>query len=430
MPGGKHEFLSYSTDINPALRQRRLGTQKKRKSHLPKRSAQSQQSLIRLRAIMGQKLPLTDDALAGENSFPGPDVTYSPAPKFVSTPIVNLGCLNSSTVTDIVQVGLNWPLVQGISNFGTGSSPPGVTTPAGVDPSQASSTPFQSSVYLTADQSLYNYAAVHNGYSPIALSQEGLLWTLWPLTQPEVAEPEVAEPEVAEPEVSSETYFNQFVVGTSRRSNYPLGQMGFFINNEIMGYTPIGVDGFFTPQPEKDLGPTGIDTENVLPGVQGLNPSIIMTTEQQLGLIVVKVSEQIARIYNPVAGASSEQRFLYVGYDAWAVVYTTANPMGPMAAETYVSPRPTTTVGENYQVVLPPNFSQTVYYKNKRRYLPFPEPSSIDAMDASFALSNGVAGRTRGLAQLNAAFTGPTGVLPANVPERDLGARLPLADQT
>ena len=80
---------------------------------------------------MGQGMPLGDQTIAGVNSFPGPDVTYSPGPKFISTPIVNLGCLNSGTLTDIVQVGVNWPLTQGNGNFGTGSGQPNLTTVSG-----------------------------------------------------------------------------------------------------------------------------------------------------------------------------------------------------------------------------------------------------------------------------------------------------------
>jgi hypothetical protein len=377
MPSKKSQYLSYSTDINPAVKKLLA---KKRSSGI-KKVAQTKQVLTRLRAIMGQGMPLGDQTIAGVNSFPGPDVTYSPGPKFISTPIVNLGCLNSGTLTDIVQVGVNWPLTQGNGNFGTGSGQPNLTTVSGPFTNStlsglsagSSSTPFQATVSLLADQSVYNPLAVHGGYSPISLSQEGMLWTLWPLAKPTALETQVGD---------SETHFDQFVMGTSTRPNYQIGQMGYFINNEIMGYTPFGAR--YREPLDTSLDNT---SENIAAGIQELNESLLMTTEQQVGIIVVKVSEQIARIYNPAAGIASSQRYLYVGYDGWAVVNTTANPMGPMAAQTYVSPRPATTVGENYQVVLPPNFPQTVYYKNNRRQVPLPEPSSIDGVSVGSALN-------------------------------------------
>ena len=149
-----------------------------------------------------------------------------------------------------------------------------------------------------------------------------------------------------------------------------MGQMGFFINNQIQGCTPIGTAGSRRRIWQEHL-------ETVSPGTQGLNKTILINTEQQLAIVVVKVSEEIARIYNPIAGVGSNQRYLYVGYDGWAIVYTTANPLGPIAAQTYVSPRPFTTVGENYQVLIPPNFPQTVYYKNIRRVLPWPRAGAV-----------------------------------------------------
>jgi len=43
-----------------------------------------------------------------------------------------------------------------------------------------------------------------------------------------------------------------------------------------------------------------------------------------------------------------------------------------MAAQTYITPQSVTgsVVGENMQVVLPPNFPTTVYYKNELRKIP------------------------------------------------------------
>ena len=58
------------------------------------------------RAIMGGKLPYGGQM--GEDSFPGPDVTFTP-PLQIQNPMVNLGCLSSAQITDIVPVNVIWP---------------------------------------------------------------------------------------------------------------------------------------------------------------------------------------------------------------------------------------------------------------------------------------------------------------------------------
>ena len=170
------------------------------------------------RAIMGGKLPLGGQM--GEDSFPGPDVTYTP-PLQIQNPMVNLGCLSSAQITDIVPVNVTWPSTQVPSSFVTGSQGPvysvggdsqnpravGTSNIAGeggggqpyTDTANAEvtvqggvfqdfevpnanvsgySTPFQAAVYLTSDVQLYNISATAAGYGNITLSQEGVLWTL------------------------------------------------------------------------------------------------------------------------------------------------------------------------------------------------------------------------------------------------------------
>ena len=89
-------------------------------------------------------------------------------------------------------------------------------------------------------------------------------------------------------------------------------------------------------------------------------------------MLVIKVTEQIARIPNPAAGIAGGNKFIYVGYDGWSVVRTTMNPISPLAAQTYVTPQSVTgsVVGENYQVIFPPNFPQAILYKNIQRTTP------------------------------------------------------------
>ena len=151
--------------------------------------------------------------------------------------------------------------------------------------------------------------------------------------------------------------------------------MGFFTNNRIFGCTPFGaVNTNSGWNPGVSGGQPGLNpySPGVLPGIEELNQMLMLDLTQNISVIVVKVSEEVARIKNTVAGVSASGRYIYVGYDGWAVVLTSANPLGPMAAQTYITPQSVTgsVVGENMQVVLPPNFPTTVYYKNELRKVP------------------------------------------------------------
>ncbi len=372
-----------------------------------------QQQNEQARAIMGGQLPLGASA-AGVDSFPGPDVTYTP-PLQVQNPMVNLGCLSSAQITDIVPVNVTWPSSQTPASFSTGAagdlnatigSVPGVTGPVG-DPSVSSgqpnatataahpnaltggySTPFQAAVYLSSDVQLYNISATAAGYGNITLSQEGVLWTLWPLTKSSPGDTGQV----------TGTYFDDFIFGTAKASRYPIGQMGFFTNNILQGCTPFGaVNTNSGWNPGASLGggqtQTGLNpySPGILPGVEGLNQALLITTEQEVAIVVVKVAEEVARIFNPAAGIAASERYIYVGYDAWAVVMTTANPMGPMAAQTYITPQTVTgsVVGNNYQVILPPNFPEVVYYKNQRRVVPVDTDVGLFAGTAFTAAGTG-----------------------------------------
>ena len=331
-------------------------------------------SLDPSRAILGDMLPLGEYPM-GVDSFPGPDITYTPP--LQTSPMVSLGCLNSQVVTDIVPIVKLWPNGQTPENFATGSSrQPGTLNVSGSSNNggvfnsftqtnslnNGHNTTFNSSVYLTSDVSLYglSHGAAATGYSPITLSQEGLLWTLWPLSK---------EINYTNPNI---TYFDDITFGTSKYSNYQLGQMGYFINNKIMGCTPLG-----SVNPNSGIIPSNTNTfpmtkntksnsPGVLSGIESLNQALLTVTKQQLAVVVVKVTEQIARIENPESGMASDNEFIFVGYDGWAVIHSTNNPIGPMAMQTYISPQTTTgnIVDNNYQVVLPPNFPSVIYYKN------------------------------------------------------------------
>lgn len=383
------------------------------------------------RAIIGGQLPLSDNA-AGVDSFPGPDVTFTP-PLQVQNPMVNLGCLSSAQITDIVPVNVTWPSTQVPSSFDTGAAgplfanqfsdnplavgplgtgaednvPSGQGQPNPTDATgsvqgggafsqydignqlvSGSPTPFQSAVYLTSDVQLYNIAATAAGYGNIVLSQEGVLWTLWPLTK--------ASP--GDVGAATGTYFDDFVFGTAKSSRYPIGQMGFFTNNILQGCTPFGAvntnSGWNPGAQINGVGQPGLNpySPGILPGVEGLNQALLITTEQEVAIVVVKVAEEIARIFNPAAGIAASERYIYVGYDAWAVFVTTANPMGPMAAQTYITPQTVSgsVVGNNYQVVVPPNFPTTVYYKNQRRVVPVDTDVGLFAGTAFTASGTGI----------------------------------------
>lgn len=272
---------------------------------------------------------------------------------FPIKPIVCLGCLsNQVAITDIVPINISGEAYQKWGNLNTPGS---------------NNTPFQSNVYLTTNTDIYNPAAIANNYASVTLSQEGLLWTLWPL---------VPKTKTYQDSYFKSTYFNHFTMGTSRQSNYPLGQVGFFINSLIMAYTPIGVSLENGDSPGILPGQPGLKQESpsIATGIQGLENTFIQMRigAQQVGIVVVKVSEEIARVFNPIAGVGSPERYIYIGYDGWAVFNLTTNPIGPMMASTYLTPQTVTgsVVKNNYQVVVPPNFPTTIYYKNKDYSIP------------------------------------------------------------
>lgn len=382
------------------------------------------------RATMGSPLPL-GDYLAGENSYPGPDLTFTPPPS--NKAVVNLGCFSGGGSSSNT-IRVNWPRFQTPQHFSTGSgqqrynviqnypltiidnyvSGPelgrvyqqaqgeiagfdrehtrlataavpnprgfpgdGQPSPGTVPTTQdanirishslldGANTPFEG----TYSSGFVGYSsATSNNYNFIELAQEGMIWTLWPISHEKFTDP---------PETTAEgVYFNQYRFGTAKASQYQIGQLGYFYNNMNMGCIPLGSDTaaasirqpFDTPVIE-DLDSIllpSISTTHNTPGIQGFNRTLLISTTQILSLLVVKVCEEVARIVNPVAGQSSDSRFIYVGYDGWAVIRTTNSPSGSMAAQTYVTPQSVTGAvhGDNLQVIFPPNFIQTLYYKN------------------------------------------------------------------
>lgn len=107
-------------------------------------------------------------------------------------------------------------------------------------------------------------------------------------------------------------------------------------------------------------------------GLQGFNKSLLISTIQNLTILVVKVTEEIARIPNPISGIANNERFIYVGYDGWSIIRTSTNPVNPMAAKTYISPQSVTgnVTENNYHVIFPPNFVSSMLYKNGSRSVP------------------------------------------------------------
>lgn len=284
------------------------------------------------------------------------------------TPIVDLGCVSSNVnITDIVPINVNFPSNQTPLNLNAGTNGPSTNNieglPNRLDGVQNAS-PFQASVYLNGSVDIYNIAATANGYGSITLSNEGVIWTLWPLVGKK------------KDGTIGTTYFDDFTFGTATSSRYVLGQLGFFQNNRIIGCT-IMTNAWLTPDETRDaIGPgqPGMkkDSPSVLQGVQGFDLSLLNITGQQLAFVVIKVTEQVARIINPAAGVGATNQFIYVGYDGWAILRTTTTPVGPMMSQTYISPQ-TVTGGitrENMQVVIPPNFPQTIYFKNFQYVVP------------------------------------------------------------
>ena len=379
------------------------------------------------RVTLGQQLPL-GEFLAGQESYPGPDVTFTPPP---SNPfVVSLGCVASAGNTE--SFSITWPSQQIPGNFATGSGQqrfriyenhpltvvrpetnlfnafgtvygahnfdtldtpsatnfslngpdiandgqPSTQTFLDLDPSDGTNdvsnvltggiaTPFDSAV-TTGLTGFIN--SISNGYASIQLSQEGLLWTLWPLAKNKHT-PEVDE---------KDTYFNRFRFGTAKSSRYAIGQMGYFYTDHDLGCIPLAAStttaALLAPlfpglrqNGLEQLMISSLSATHNSSGVQGFNETLIISTAQLLSLLVVKVSEEVARIPHPTAGEGSDQRFFYVGYDGWSVIRTSNSPVGPMAAQTYVTPQTVTgsTVSDNFQVIIPPNFVQSIYYKNQ-----------------------------------------------------------------
>ena len=83
---------------------------------------------------------------------------------------------------------------------------------------------------------------------------------------------------------------------------------------------------------------------------------------------------------NPICIFAWSLEIIYVGYDGWAILRTTTTPVGPMMSQTYISPQ-TVTGGitrENMQVVIPPNFPQTIYFKNFQYVVPLSANHFLD----------------------------------------------------
>ncbi len=407
---------------------------------------------FKIREILGDYMPY-GEYKAGEYSYPGPDVTFSPIPS--NAMLVSLGCMDNQGSSD--NSSLIWPKTQIPANFGTGSGSnylninqgnlrlnpinwldflipefrdpryenftfpnitqasnsntepigqpstnnvpipirdtlPIIETENGLTYSEdvypvsnmlepggnnSISTPFHSTVVLNTDNSVLSLPAVASNYAVANLSQEGMLWTLWPL----------AKPKKEKPLDRKDTYFNGFNFGTAMTSKYRIGQMGYFYTNVSQGCIPMGADlSSFSPISgnlnNQILGQVGTyntlapnnqqSTQQMNAGIQGFYRTLLISTDQLLAIVVVKVTEQIARVYNPAAGIMAEERFIYVGYDGWSVIRTSANPVGPMMAQVHVSPQNVTgsVVKENYQVIFPPNFYNQIYYKNDQRTVP------------------------------------------------------------
>ena len=416
------------------------------KTHATIPTSNSHKPDIQLRDILGEYMDFSIYP-AGEYSFPGPDITFT-APASNSM-VICLGCMENIDGGDTINI--SWPKTQIPASFATGSSGvnatvytgdlslnpvnwlplflPELGTPEYQDftfPNQTYvsttnpespgqphttnltanrsdpnaefgsnrltggiNTPFQAPHKVGLNSETMNLAASANYYSAVNLSQEGMLWTLWPLAKPKKNTTHGGS------HVKT-TYFNNLKFGTAMNSNYRIGQLGYFYNNINEGCIPMGSDlSLVTVQsrPVIDIqlaGQIGINsqvstnakqsTQQINPGVQGFYRSLLISTDQLLSVLVVKVSEEIARVPNPASGEMGQDRFIYVGYDGWAVVRTSANPVGPMMAQTYVTPQTVTgnlNAKDNYQVIIPPNFISTVYYKNRERNVPTDTRSGI-----------------------------------------------------
>ena len=382
---------------------------------------------IRLREAIGNNSPFSS-YLLGANSFPGPDIVFSPIPS--NSLAVSLGCIGKGNGNgDSILSDINWPVPQVPSNPNTGSATfyalletsllsvdevpyffnfPTLTDNTNSDndikelllivannvensgqssvdnfnaiinntrysiPSSLNdglNTPFDTSIQGGGTE-IYNISAVASGYTSITLSSEGLLWTLWPLAKPN---------NYNKSDDENSLYFDAFKVGTAKNSNFKIGQIGFFYNNMIQSCVPLGGTTsqtslyggpFIDNNPTLERSRLGTGLNNA--GIQGVVETFLISTAQMIAILVVKVTEQVARIYNPAAGEMASERYIYVGYDGWSIINTSANPIGPMMAQTYISPQTVSgsIARENYQNIFNPNFPTTIYYKNKKRYVP------------------------------------------------------------
>lgn len=281
---------------------------------------------------------------------------------YPNKPMVSLGCLSSLVaINDIVPINIKTDIYDKWGNVSTQGS---------------QNSPFQSNVILTTNTEIYNVSAIANHYSSVTLSNEGLLWTLWSL---------VHDPKKYVESYFKSTYFNNITMGTAKHSNYPLGQMGFFYTNLNLSYTPMDVSMNNSKMVGTKPGQPGLkDTSpSIITGIQGLENTLIQMRVgfQQVGIVVIKVSEEIARVFNPIAGEKSQERYIYLGYDGWCVFNLSTNPIGPMMAKTYLTPQTVTgsVVNKNYQVIVPPNFPNTIYYKNKEYSSPISANNFIGA---------------------------------------------------
>ena len=108
--------------LEESKRTKEMGGQQGRHNISNSQARGYQQQQEQTRAILGGKLPLGDSPFGAE-SLPGPDITYTP-PLQIQNPMVNLGCLSSAQITDIVPVNVTWPSSQVPSSFATGAEGP------------------------------------------------------------------------------------------------------------------------------------------------------------------------------------------------------------------------------------------------------------------------------------------------------------------
>ena len=102
MPPGKHRYLSYQQVFHPKLQKLKKKLHRVSKLKSLGISPDTSKLLHRVRSIIGEKLPLGEGTLAGADSFPGSDVTYSPGPKFVTTPSLIINSLSTRVRIDVL----------------------------------------------------------------------------------------------------------------------------------------------------------------------------------------------------------------------------------------------------------------------------------------------------------------------------------------